>query len=97
MFALREALGKHNALVYLVGPGEKSVQPLEIDGGDLLGLLKNGIVLDQNAALGGQIQWESDHSRQRQPQPQEQDVTSMNMFSPTTQQTQQVGILMSKK
>ena len=95
--ALREVLGKHDLLVYFVGPGEHSVQPVEKDGGDLLGFLKNGIFLDQNAALGGQIQWESDHSRQRQPQPQEQDVTSMNMFSPTTQQTQQVGIVMSKK
>ena len=84
-------------LVYLVGPGKKSLHPFESDGGDILGLLKNGIFLDQNVALCGQIQWESYHSRQRQLQPQEQDVTSMNMFSPTTQQTQQVGILMSKK
>ena len=41
----------------LVGPGEQSVDPVESDGGDLLGFFENAVVLDQNAALGGQIQW----------------------------------------
>ena len=52
-------------LVYLVGPGKKSVHPFESDGGDLLSLLKNAVVLEQNAALG-QIQHDGDHSRHRQ-------------------------------
>ena len=81
---LAGGLRKHNVLVYPIGPGEQSVQPVESDGGDLLGLFENGIVLGQNAAPRGQIKLESDHSRQRQPQPQRQEVTSTPMPNPTT-------------
>ena len=52
----REALGKKDLLVYLVDPGEQGVHPVENDGGDLLDLLENAVVLDQIAALGDQIQ-----------------------------------------
>ena len=44
-------------LAYLFSPGEQSVDPVESDGGDFLGFFENAVVLDQNAALGGQIQW----------------------------------------
>ena len=43
-------------MVYLVDPGEQVVRPVEKDGGDLLDLLENAVVLDQIAALGDQIQ-----------------------------------------
>jgi len=55
--ALREVLGKHDVLVYLVSPGEQNVDPVESDGGDFLGFFENAVFLDQNVALGDQIQW----------------------------------------
>ena len=94
MLAFREFLGKQDMLIYLVGPGEQRVHPVESDGGDLLGLLENAVVLHQNAALGGQIQHDGDHSRHRQPQPQ---GTSTIMPRSTTQQTEKVGILISAR
>ena len=48
--------GKDVVLAYLVDPGEQSVYPVESDGGYLLGLIENTVFLDQNAALGSQIQ-----------------------------------------
>ena len=49
-------MGKKDVLVYLVDPGEQGVRPVEKDGGDLLDLLENAVVLDQIVALGDQIQ-----------------------------------------
>ena len=93
--ALREVLGKHDVLVYLVGPGKKSVHLFESDGGDLLSLLKNAVVLEQNAPLG-QTQLYGDHSRHRQPSAQGQEATSAPMPSSTTQQTEQVDFDVNK-
>ena len=62
-------------LVYLVDPGEQSFHPVESDGDDLLGLLENAVVLDPNAALGGRIQHNGDHSLHRWRQPQGQEAT----------------------
>ena len=56
ILASREAMGKKDVLVYLVDPGEQGVHPVENDGGNLLGLLENAVVLDQIVALGDQIQ-----------------------------------------
>jgi hypothetical protein len=81
-----QVLGKKDVLVYLVDHGGQGVHPVENNGGDLLDLLENAVVLDQIVALGVQIQWMAIKLGTASPT-QGQEATSTPMPSLTIQQT----------